>query len=250
MAKLRPGDPPADAVVTLQDAPITVRYRLEPPTMQAATAADLARMTAEHYGSFRAHAPVSADLANETWLAAWGVEGAAITAYHLAGEREDLFVLVRAGMVMLVTFTCPTSFVEDPAFPAFVAVAEATLVWDPARWEQRGRVWPPSAFVEPGLFGTPKAKHLDHAKQIAWSTLIPAERTRLLAMVSGISASAGAPWTPLPNEVRDASRRALLGTTANRSVQAFLDGAFEDVLTAQDLRGLAVIVGRSLDARI
>jgi hypothetical protein len=104
--------------------------------------------------------------------------------------------------------------------------------------------------VEPGLFGTPKAKHLDHAKQIAWSTLIPAERTRLLAMVSGISASAGAPWTPLPNEVRDASRRALLGTTANRSVQAFLDGAFEDVLTAQDLRGLAVIVGRSLDARI
>ena len=248
IGKARPGDPPCDAVVYLQDAPVAVRYRLEPPTMQAASASDLARMTAERYASFRARAGVNADLANETWLASWGVEGAAVAGYHVLGEREDLFVLVKNGMVMFVSWTSPLSFVEDPAFAAFVAVAEATLVWDATRWEQRGRVWPPSAFVEPGLYGAPKERFSAGARQIPWQNLDPNERTRLVSMVSGISASAGAPWTVLSQDVREASRRALLGTTSDRDLQTFFDAAFADVVTAQDLRGLAVIVGRAVSA--
>lgn len=248
IGKPRPGDPPADAVVYLQDAPIAVRYRLEPPTMHASSASELARMTAERYASFRARDGVNADLANQTWLASWGVEGAAVAGYQILGEREDLFVLAKNGMVLFVTWTCPLSFVDDPAFAAFVAVAEATLVWDPTRWEQRGRVWPQSAFVEPGLKGAPKPKFSEGAKQIEWSSLDAAERARLVSMVSGISASAGAPWTVLTQEVREASRRALLGTTAHRDLQTFFDAAFADVVTAQDLRGLAVIVGRAVSA--
>src|SRR5688572_20940417 len=46
LAVSRPQDPPVDAVVQLQDAPITIRYRTEPPTISAASPADLARLTA------------------------------------------------------------------------------------------------------------------------------------------------------------------------------------------------------------
>lgn len=248
IAQARAGDPAADATVSIQDAPITVRYRLEPPTMFARTAAELAKVTAEHYGSFRAQAAVNADLANESWLGAWGVEGAAVATYPLAYGtiREDLFVLVREGMVLFVTWSTPTAFVDDPSFAAFVAVAEATLVWERARWEQRGRVWPASELVEPGLFGAPKPKHDRPAQLLRGVALDPTERARLVAMLSGISASAGAPWKLLSDDVRDASRRALLGTTREPQVLAFLESAFADVVTAQDLRGLAVILGRAL----
>lgn len=246
LARYAPGDPPADAVVRLEDAPIAIRYRLEPPAFAASSAAELARFTAERFGSYRARASVNADLANETWLAAWGVEAGAIAGYDVGAEHEDLFVLVRQGMVMVVSWTCPKTFTTDPAFPAFVAVAEATLVWDPTRWEQRGRVWPASAFLEPGLRGAVKPKHAEAAGRVPWNELDPTERRRLLAMASGISASAGAPWTQLAQGVREASRRALLGTTTNPHALAFLDAALADVVTAQDLRGLAVIVGRAL----
>ncbi|MBC7052154.1 hypothetical protein G6O46_24400, partial [Salmonella enterica subsp. enterica serovar Enteritidis] len=104
----------------LQDAPIAVRYRLEPPSFPAASAAELARGTGERYVARRAQAPVAVDWANETWLSAWGVEAAAVAAYDVAPSpdagaaraREDLFVLVRQGVVLLVSWTYPRGFID------------------------------------------------------------------------------------------------------------------------------------------
>lgn len=255
MPTLRPGEPPADAVVHLQDAPITIRYRMEPPSFAAASAAELARGTAARFAGWRARANVDVDWANDSWLAAWGAEAAAVAAYDIpdgAGAppaREDLFVLVRQGMVMLVSWTYPRGFIDDPAYATFASVGEATMVWDRQRWEQRGRVWPDGPFLGPGLFGAPKAKYNEIAKQLAALPIGLDERSQVLSILSGIVSSAGAPWVPLTPELAEANKRALFSVVRNARLGVFVDEAFADVRTAHDLRGLAIILGRALDVR-
>jgi hypothetical protein len=263
MATVKPGDPPADAVIHLQDAPITIRYRLEPPSFAAASAAELARGTAERYSAWRTGAPVAVDWANDTWLSAWGVEAAAVAAYDIppspspnaspsaggAVAREDLFVLVRQGVVMLVSWTYPRGFIDDPAYATFASVGEATMVWDFNRWEQRGRVWPEGSFLGPGLFGAPQPKYVDIGKQLSAAPLLPEERSRVLSVLAGVVSGAGAPWVPLTPDVVDGNKRAILSALRNGRLRAFVDEAFAEVRTGHDLRGLAIILGRALDSR-
>jgi hypothetical protein len=252
----RPGDPPADAVMHLQDAPITIRYRVEPPAFAAPSAAELARGMAERYAAWRSQGPVQADWANETWLQAWSVEAAAVAAYEIppnaaAGTglaREDLFVLVKQGMVLVVSWTYPRGFLDDPAYATFASVAEATMAWDTSRWEQRGRVWPDSVFIGPGLFGVPQPKLNEMAKQLAAANIPPGERAQILAILSGVVSGAGAPWVPLAPELIEGNKRAILGAVRNGTVRSFIDAAFADVRTAHDLRGLAIVLGRALAA--
>jgi hypothetical protein len=255
MPGLRANDPPADAVVHLQDAPITLRYRFEPPAVAAPSAMDLARRTGERYAGFRARAEVSVDFANPTWLAVWSVEAAAVAAYDVAGPpgtarlREDLFVLVRDAMVMLVTWTYPRGFIDDPAYATFASIAEATMVWDRNRWGQTGRVWPDSAFLGPGLYGAPNPKHNEAAKQLAVAPIGDEERAHLMSILAGVVSGAGAPWVPLAPPVREAHRRLLVGAVRDARVRAFVSSAFDHVVTAHDLRGLAMMLGRTLEAR-
>ena len=255
---MRAGEPPTDAVIHLQDAPITIRYRIEPPSFAASSAAELARGTASRFATWRAQAQVNVDWANDTWLAAWGVEAAAVAAYDVpenastAGSpllREDLFVLVRQGVVMLVSWTYPRGFASDPAYATFASVAEATMVWDPARWEQRGRVWPEGPFLGAGLFGAPKPKYSEIARQLSALPIALEERTQVLSILSGIVSSAGAPWVPLTRDTADGNKRALLSAVRSARLGVFIDEAFGDVRTAHDLRGLAIILGRALDVR-
>lgn len=247
MPSSRAGEAPADAIVHLQDAPIQIRYRVESPGFAARSAGELARGMGERFAEWRAGAPTPADPANPTWLAAWGVEAAAVAAYDTtSGEREDLFVLVKHGMVLLVTWTYPKGFTDDPTYATFASVAEATMVWDPARWEQQGRVWPHGEFLKPGLGAAPHPKYNERAKSLAVAVLLPDEATRLFAILSGIVSGAGAPWVTLSTDVRDTNRRAMLAVVKNGRVRAFIEEAFADVHTAHDLRGLAIILGRGL----
>jgi hypothetical protein len=246
-----PGE--ADVAIQLQDAPLAIRYRLTPPAFTAQTAFDLARGTAEGFASYRAGARVAVESAEPSWLAMWGVEAAAVARYDVAdgASHEDLFVLVRQGLVMTVTWTYPRGFADDPAYAAFAAVAEATMIWDPLRWEQRGRVWPESDFHGPGLRGAPRPKHNEGAKQVAAARArIPhGERIALLAILSGIVSRAGAPWVPVAPDVAAADKAALLDAAREPAVRAFLEHAFADVRTGHDLRGLAILLGRALGAR-
>ncbi len=269
LGRPRPGEPPADATVHLQDAPITLRYKLEPPAVRASSAGELARLTAERFACWRAQAPVNVEFANPTWLLAWGAEGAAVATYDVAratgsnppppsgpGQppedqpaREDLFVLVRQGMVYIVTWTYPRGFTDDPAYASFASVAEATMIWDPLRWEQRGRVWPESTFVGPGIYAPPKPKHDASARWLSGVLLSDDERARLLAVLSDVIGNAGAPWVELRPEVLERHRSAVLAPLRHRELRSFVDAAFSDVRTAHDLRGLAVLLGRALDRR-
>jgi hypothetical protein len=251
-APVRPDEPPADAVLHLQDAPITIRYRLEqaPPLPPA----EVARTSAVRYAAWRLGSapPPAIDFANATWLSAWSVDAAAVASYDVpGGAHEELFVLVKRGVALYVSWTYPAGFATDPAYAAFASVAEATMVWDGARWDRRaGRVWPESAFFGVGLHGAPRPKHHEAAKRLRFAPIGRDERAAMLAVLSGVVASAGAPWVVLAPEVRDAHQRAMLAAARDASLRAFIQAAFADVRTAHDLRGLAVLAGRALDGSL
>lgn len=249
----RPGDPPSDALIHLQDAPITLRYTLAPPAFAAPSAAEAVRLTAASYAGWRSGTQTQIDFANPTWLAAWGVEAAAVAAYDVGGptgtEHEDLFVLARNRLLLSITWTYPRGFIADPAYAAFASVAEATMVWDTTRWEQRGRVWPDSAFAGPGLYGRARPKHDDLARQVAASSIPYQDRHQLLAILSSMVGTAGAPWVPVAPEIIEGHRHAVLSATRVPAVLLFVQNAFPDVRTAHDLRNVAVMLGRAIDGQ-
>ena len=242
---------PVDVAINLRDAPVVVQYRLEPPQFPASSAAEVAKGTAERIAGFRAQALVSADFANPSWLGTWACEAAAVVSYDVAqsANREDLFVLVKQGMVMIVRWTYPRGFVDDPAYATFASVAEATMIWDRARWEQHGRVWPTSEFVGAGLYGAPRPKYNESAKQLALAPVPNYERANLFNVLAAVVSGAGAPWVVLSPEIKASHLRSLAGATQDPTVRAFVTKAFDDVHTAHDLRGLAVFIGRALDQR-
>lgn len=250
----RPGDPTADASVVLQDAPVTVRYKLERDPARARSVEEVARLTAERFASWRAQAVQRIDFANPSWLSAWGVDAAALATYDVAPNaavdaraHEELFVLVRQGLALLVTWTYPRDFADDPAYASFASVAEATMVWDEARWDQRGRIWPASAIVGPGVRAEPTTRYVEASRWMSEVALGPAERARALGILAGISGNVGAPWVALSSDVLARSRAALVSAFRSPEIQMFVRSAFGDVHTAHDLRGLAVLIGRAIE---
>lgn len=250
--------PMADTVLVFEDAPITVRYRLEAPRVAAPTAGDLAHVTAVLEARARAGASAATatvDHANTTWLEAWGVEGAAVAAYDVAPwaqgappEREDLFVLVRGGLVMTVRWTYPRELAHDPAYAMFASVAEATMVWDPERWQhqQRARVWPESRLLGPGIRATPAAALLERAREIASFPLAPEDRAALLGVLATVVSNAGAPWVPIALPERATATSLLVSATRDPRIHAFAAQVMEDVRSAHDLRGAALLLARAV----
>lgn len=253
-----PHGPFADAVVVLEDAPIVLRYRLEPPRVNAPTAQDVAHLTAIAEAHARAGANVASatvDHANPTWLGAWGVEGAAVAAYDVAPltpnappEREDLFVLVRGGLVLTVRWTYPRALLSDPVYALFASVAEATMVWDPQRWQeqQRARVWPESALLGPGLRAGPLPAPLERTRELAGVQLAPEERAALLGVLSTVVSNAGAPWVPISPAERGAATGLLVSATQDARLHAFVASLADDVRCAHDLRGAALLLARAV----
>jgi hypothetical protein len=250
--------PYADALLVLEDAPITIRYRLEPPRVNAPTAQDVAHLTAVLEARARAgvHAEsATVDHANTTWLAAWGVEGAAVAAYDVAPvspegphEREDLFVLVRGGLVLTVRWTYPRELATDPVYAMFASVAEATMIWDADRWQeqQRARVWPESRILGPGLRAVLPPALLDHARELATRPLPPAEREALLSVLSTVVSNAGAPWVPIAAPERRAATSLLQAATQDARIHGFVAHLLDEVRNAHDLRGVALLLARAV----
>jgi hypothetical protein len=254
LAVAQPGDPTADASVVLQDAPVTVRYKLEREPAWASSAAEVARRTAERFASWRAQAVQRIDFANPSWLSAWGVDAAALATYDVSSNasvdpraHEDLFVLVRQGHVLLVTWSYPRELADDPIYASFASVAEATMVWDPSRWDHCGRIWPSSTIIGPGLRATPTPRYFEGSRWIGEVALGTAERARALGILAGIAGNIGAPWVALSSDVLARSRAALVSAFRSPELQMFIRSTFREVHTAHDLRGLAVLLGRAIE---
>lgn len=232
---------------------MTLRYRLETPSLAVASPSELALRTAERVATSRT---TRVELTDPSWLSAWGVEGAAVAAYAVpeTATREDVFVLVRQQQVYVVVWTYPATFIEEPTYACFASVTEATMVWDTLRWEQRGRVWPASTLVGPGLHPQPTRRLREWTDRVGaianhgqTSGMPERERATILEKVSNIVTNVGAPWVELRRDIIDSTRRSLVNAFTDPWVRASLYEIFAEVKTAHDLRGLAIQIGRTLD---
>jgi len=233
-----PNELASDASLVLEDAPLTIRYRLD-------DAREPALVLARKIAAWRAHAPVVAESAHPSWPRTWGVDDAAVASYDVAIAREplreDLFVLVRRAQAYLVTWTYPVRSATTPTYGAFASIAEATMVWDPERYEQRGRVWPKSEVAGPGLSPALDPRLLGTVHTLART----AQREPLRKLVARVLSGIGPPWVELSPE-RVASHRDELAKLADPTLVHRL---FEPVRTAHDLRAVIVFVGRALNAQ-
>jgi hypothetical protein len=239
-----PNELACDACVEIEDAPVTIRYRVDIDTKEIAIA------IARRIAVWRAQAPVVAETAHPSWPRTWGVEDAAVASYDVAlsrahGEptREDLFVLARREQRYIVTWTYPSRAAMTPPYGAFASIAEATMVWDPQRYEQRGRIWPKSDVASPGLSPTLDPRLLGTVHTIART----AQREALHKIVMRLLVDVGPPWLELPPDLVRAHRDEIVNVA--RGEEALVHRLFEPVRTAHDLRAIAVFIGRALTAK-
>ena len=247
------GEPPADTVLWLADAAITVRYRLEPAAFVAANAHDLAARTAQIYAARRAQRAVDVALVDAGWQATWGVEAAARADYDLptpdaaGADREELFVLVRGGMVMFVTTRHPRAGVDPVTLALFRSATEGSMTWDPMRWQSGVTPWPESSFLEPRALATLRPQR---EQQEAWLAYEAApsgeeERAAIYEALERVLRTAGPAWAPLDADAHASYRVSLLAAIQQPKLRSFVDASFAEVRTAHDLRGLAMMVGRA-----
>jgi hypothetical protein len=240
-----PNELACDACIEIEDAPVTIRYRLDVETKEAALP------IATRIAAWRAQARVVAETAHPSWPRTWGAEDAAVASYDVAHARdpddeplrEDLFVLTRREQRYVVTWSYPARAASTPPYGAFASIAEATIVWDPERYEQRGRVWPKSNVASPGLSPALDPRLLGTVHTIART----AQREALKKSVARVLASAGPPWIVLSPDTVHAHRDEIVDVA--RGEEALVHRLFESVRTAHDLRAIAVFIGRALNAK-
>jgi hypothetical protein len=239
-----PNELACDACVVIDDAPVTIRYRLDVEAKEVAIA------IARRIATWRAQAPVSAEAAHPSWPRTWGVDDAAVASYDVARgalhddpAREDLFVLSRREQRYVITWTYPAHAATTPPYGAFASIAEATMVWDPERYEQRARVWPRSDVASPGLAPALDARLLGSVHTIVRG----ARREELRKLAARMIVDAGPPWVELAPDLVRAHRNEVVNLA--RGEEALVHRLFEGVRTAHDLRAIAVFLVRALSAQ-
>ena len=247
------GEPPADAILWLAHAPITVRYRYERAAFVASSAADLAMRTAQSYGANRTQRAVDVTSPEPGWLATWGVEAAAHADYDLAApdgagaDHEELFVLVRGGMVMFVTTRHPRAGVDPVTLALFRSATEATISWDAQRWQSGTTPWPESTFLEPRMLATLTPYRNDQSAWLARESgaIDDDQRAGVHDALDRVLRTAGPAWSVLDESARASHRVTLLAAVRQPTLRTFVDATLAEVRTAHDLRGLAMMIGRA-----
>lgn len=260
------GEPAVDAVLWLYDAPAALRYRCEALTVSGASAADVAVETARRFASWRAQRAVEPQAAGPDWCVTWRADGGAHARYDLpapdstGANREELVLLVRAGMAMHVTIRYAKRALDLVTLASLRAMTWATMLWEPMGMVQSP--WPPSAFLEPRVAATLVPGRHEQSARLGASLAVPrAEQDRLepyvLAMIEGKGRATvapaddpfdvpAAPWAIVTPEMLGAHHAALGGALPHPELRAFLDATFRDVRTAHDLRGVALMLGRAI----
>lgn len=259
------GEPVTDAVLWLYDLPVAIRYRCEAAAFSATSATELALEAARRFANWRAQREVEVKAAPE-WHATWRVDGAAHARYDLAvadaigANREELVVLVRAGMVMHVTIRYPKGALDFVTHASLRSFLWGTLLWEPAG--QGGSPWPQSTFLEPRVATTLVPGRHEQSVELAarlGPTRPDAQRVDpvLLGMIEANGRpvldptdptfeAASPPWMPVPPEQLAIHRATLLEMMPHPELGAFLDATLPQVRTAHDLRGVALMLGRAL----
>jgi hypothetical protein len=259
------GEPATDAVLWMYDLPVALRYRCEAAAFTAPSATDLAVEAARRFANWRSQREIEVKAVPD-WYPTWRVDGAAQCRYDLAvpdsigANREELVVLVRAGMVMHVTLRYPKGALDFVTHASMRSFVWGTMLWEPAG--QNRSPWPQSTFLEPRVATTLSPGRHEQSAQLA-ARLGPMRPDPkmvdpvLLGMIEANGRSvvdptdptfeaAAPPWMPVPPEHLTIHRATLLEMMPHQELALFLDATLPQVRTAHDLRGVALMLGRAL----
>jgi hypothetical protein len=251
--------PPAaqrnEARVSIGEAPITVRYRLERLPMAPAAAA-LAKNLAQTYGQMRAGVPVTVRAAEAPRSSSWGVAAAASVSYALArpttdADTERLTVLVRpvgpATCAMHITETFNALRVGTVPWNMFTSAT--TFRWSPdAPTTAVPQVWPDSTYLRPGILGDllpERVAMLPRIREALSHVSVAPLRSRLTTLLLAPEPAA----TPLSANAVSMRLAYLSDGAPDRDASLALREVLADVRTIHDARGAALLLMRALPAQ-
>jgi hypothetical protein len=260
------GEPATDAVLWMYDVPLAIRYRCEGQAVGGATATDVAVESGKRFAQWRAQKPIELKPVSSEWCMTWRADGGAWARYDLpapdstGANREDLILLVRAGMVMHVTMRFPKNGVDLVTLASLRGFMWSTILWEPVGMTQSP--WPASAFLEPRVAATLVPGRHEQSAHLGARMQIPrADQNRLepalLGMIEGKGRTTiepsedpfdvpAAPWAPATHEMLTAHANALCTALPHPELRLFLDGTLPHVRTVHDLRGVALMLGRAV----
>lgn len=248
-----PREPATDVVVGLSELPVTIRYRLDRPAIPAATAGEYAARAALAYAHHRTTSPPEVRPPQPEQLLLWGVEAAALASYPLrfpdvyGADVEELVVLVRGGTALALTLRFPRVAVDWLRAALLRSAALSNLRWtgEPAS----AQIWPPSDFLERGLWGA-----LPTHRQVLCTRLAPMlrlsseEAEEMSRTLSRIIGRPEPPWFQLPGHVMAEAVADLARASANPNIAQVVHQGMAEVVTMHDLRGLCILLGQAVTA--
>lgn len=247
-----PGEPACDAVIGLRELPVSIRYKVDRPSVIAGSAGEYAARSAAAYAENRTGQKVDVKPPRPEQLSAWSVEAAASCRYDLphadayGADYEELLVLVRGGVALAVTFRYPTEAVDWLRGALLRSAARGNMRWTGQM--APAQIWPASDFLERGLWGA----LLPHRKSLA-EALAPAleladeERKALEKLLSGIVGREEPPWLQLPRDMLMTQAQALCNATGNANLHQIIHQGLTEVRTMHDLRGFCILLGQAIN---
>lgn len=246
-----PREPAADVVVGLSELPVTIRYRLDRPPVQAATAGEYAARAALAYAQHRTGAAPEVRPPRPEQLLLWGVEAAALTSYPLShpdpygADTEDLVVLVQRGLAIALTLRYPRAAVDWLRGALLRSASLSNLQW--TGQAASPRIWPASDFLERGLFGALLPHRQELAARLAPLLQLSAdEAERMSGVLSEIIGREEPPWFELAPHVMAEVANKLASVSHNPSVVQIVHQGMAEVMTMHDLRGLCILLGQAV----
>ncbi len=249
-----PGEPPADALLSLSDLPIGVRFFLGRPTVPDETPDAIVARQLGLYVRDRAGSAPQLKQTTVDQRAGWRVESAATATYDLArvdpfgGDREEATMLYREGGVMLVTLRYAKAGLDPFRAGLFRSAAFGSLRWDPRDpILVPPRLWPESTFLEPGVAARLKPYREEQIARLApaFTGLSDAQRAALAEAIERCVTRTSPPWAPVSRGEIEVLIDDLGGAAESELFEKMLRSVAVEVRTMHDLRGFALLMGRT-----
>jgi hypothetical protein len=250
----------------MYDVPVVLRYRCETVTVTGPTASDVAIEQARRFANWRTQRDTEVRGLGPDWTMTWRADGASYARYDLpaadsvGANREELLLLVRAGMVMTITVRYPKGALDLVSLASMRGFVWATALWEPTPIAQSP--WPQSAFLDARVAATLVPGRHEQSAHLAQRMMLPrSEQDKLepalLAMIEGKGRPTLAPkedpfdvpappWAPITHEQLMTHHHAITAALPHPELRLFLEGTFPHVRTAHDLRGVALMLGRAV----
>jgi len=250
---VRPGQPPCDLMLRIADLGAKVRYRLAQRPSGPDDVSLLAQALAYAYPKARSTEPGEPRTAPPEQLARFGADAGASVLYPLREgverglDTEETLALVKGDRVIVITKTFARATTDPIAWALFNQASTQSIVWDAARRPPVASVWPPSAFLAPGVKGTPLPEARASLRtSLDASTAGPDERRALADALRRMFGGSEPLAEPVTADMKAVFADALKASCDDRALWETIERGLALVSNAYDLHGFAIVLWREL----